>query len=64
MSEVESTTIPGEEVKQVSAQDKKDVEDCLFEVTKTLKRYGCNIAVAILITSTGNVPQIQIVKNN
>lgn len=62
MSEVESTTIPGEEVKQVSEQDKKDVENCLLEVAQTLEKYGCNIAVAILITSTGNVPQIQIVK--
>lgn len=66
-NEVQSSYTPGqEEVKavNVSPKDLEDVDNCTKEVMTALQKYGCDIAVAFLITAGGNEPRVQIVKKN
>lgn len=60
LNEVAHTEYPGQA--QIKPEESRDVEFCTREVMQALQKYGCDIAVAFLVTAAGNEPQVQIVK--
>jgi len=61
-NEVAETIYPDGQKPTNFGQDQQDVENCRLEVMQVLQKYGCDIAVGILITGEGNKPDVQIVK--
>ena len=48
---------------ELLAKAKKAVEACSKEIQDALERHGCSIQANMVISQTGNVPQIVVVPN-
>lgn len=61
MADKKEVKFTSEEAKEVLAKEQQENEQkCVAEVTEILKKYNCDIMVAMLVTPQGNAPQIQI----
>ena len=41
----------------------KRIADCGEEIKLALAKYGCSLDAAVIVTSKGNIPQVQVVAN-
>lgn len=45
----------------VSEVKQKRINSCAQEINDVLKKWNCSLDVSVIVTSTGNIPQVRII---